>query len=310
MELSVVIPTHNPDPGRLQRTLLALRGQTLASDRWETILINNGSERFPKADWFAGCAPANFRIIEEPLLGLTHARKRGFAVAKGAFSVLVDDDNVLAADYLATTLALFAEHPRVGLLAGKSLPDFEVPAPEWTREFHALLALRDLGDRPLLSNGLHPAGAVRNEYPAFAPIGAGMALRRTAWEDWLKARETRAGPGDRRGGDLASSGDNDIVLCAMRAGWEVGYFPELLLTHLIPLARLDASYLARLNHGIQKSWMQVLTLHDANPWSPLTPFGAALRKFKAWLTQRPWRSSAARVRWCGTCGHFEGRVPQ
>ena len=51
-------------------------------------------------------------------------------------------------------------------------------------------------------------------------------------------------------------------------------------------------------------------MHDANPWPPLTPFGAMLRKFKAWLIQRPWISPAARVRWCGACGHFEGRVPR
>jgi hypothetical protein len=94
----------------------------------------------------------------------------------------------------------------------------------------------------------------------------------------------------------------------MAAGWEVAYFPQLALTHLIPAARLKAGYLARLNRAMQTSWMHVLTLHDANPWPPLTPLGARLRKIKAWFTYHPWSSSAARVRYAGACGHFEGRV--
>jgi hypothetical protein len=136
-----------------------------------------------------------------------------------------------------------------------------------------------------------------------------MALRRPAWNAWLESlRDPAAVPSDRRGGELTSSGDNDIVLCALQAGWRAGYFPELSLTHLIPAGRLDAGYLARLNRGIQQSWMQVLTRHAANPWPALTPAGAALRKAKAWFTNRAWSSPAARVRWQGACGHFDGRV--
>lgn len=309
MKLSVIIPTHNPDTGRLRRTLAGLRAQTLPAIEWETLLVNNASVRFPDPAFFTDCAPANFSIVPEPALGLTSARRRGFHAARAELAVLVDDDNVLAPDYLARTIALFAAHPRVGALGGKSAPEFAVSPPEWVREFFPLLALRDPGENAMLSSGLRPAGAARNEYPACAPIGAGMALRRAAWTTWLDARPAGTAPSDRRGAALASGGDNDIVLTLMRAGWEVGYFPSLSLLHLIPAARLDPAYLARLNRGIQQSWMQVLTLHDANPWPPLTPPGAALRKARAWFGRRAWTSPAARIRWRGDCGHFEGRVP-
>lgn len=309
--LSVIIPTHNPHRERLRRTLLGLRAQTLPSAQWETILVNNASAQFPDAAFFAECAPATgFSIVSEPVLGLTSARVRGFTSAKGDFAVLVDDDNVLAPDYLAQVLALFAAHPKVGALGGKSQPEFESPPAPWTREFHSLLALRDLGEAPLISQGLRPAGATRNEYPLFAPIGAGLALRRAAWTAWLDARASQRGASlsDRRGDELTSSGDNDIVLALMHAGWEVAYFPQLSLTHLIPNGRLEAGYFARLNRGIQKSWMQVLTRHGANPWPPISASGAALRKAKAWLQHRPWTSPAANIRWQGVCGHFDGRV--
>ncbi len=308
--VTVIIPAHNPDPERLRATLLGLRAQTLSGDRWETLLVNNASSRFPSGEFFAACAPPRFTLIDEPVLGLSAARRRGLAEAGGDFAVLVDDDNVLAPEYLKNVIEIFSAHPRVGLAGGKSLPRFETEPAAWTREFYPLLALRDLGDEPLISRGLRPEGAARNAYPNYAPVGAGMALRRAAWTAWLDSlsREGIRAPSDRRGGELSSSGDNDIVLCAMRAGWEAGYFPQLALTHLIPSGRLEADYLARLNRGIQKSWMQVLSRHDANPWPPLTPSGAALRKLRAWFVHHPWSSPSARIRWEGVCGHFEGRV--
>jgi glycosyltransferase involved in cell wall biosynthesis len=306
VDLTVIIPAHNPNPDRLRRVLLALRAQTLPSAQWETVLVDNASSGFPDSDFFDGCAPGNFSLVAEPVPGLTAARRRGFCVARGEAGVLVDDDNVLAPDYLAQVLAIFASHPRVGVAGGKSIPEFAAEPPPWTTEFFPLLALRDLGEKEIVSQGLRAPNASRNEYPASAPIGAGRAIRRAAWTAWLNRPPNTLS--DRRGQDLSSAGDNDVVFCALKAQWEVGYFPKLKLTHLIPAARFQADYLARLNYGIQKSWMQVLALHEASPWPPLGRLGARLRMLKAWFALRPWSSPAAHVRWRGACGHFEGRI--
>lgn len=112
---------------------------------------------------------------------------------------------------------------------------------------------------------------------------------------------------DRRGSELTSGGDNDIILTLMRHGWEIAYLPELALTHLIPADRVTASYLGRLNRGIRKSWRQVLARHEANPWAPILRWTVPLRKFQAWFACRAWSSPAARIRWLGAGGHFEGR---
>ena len=309
MQLTVIVCSHNPDPGRLRRTLLGLRAQTLPASEWETVLVNNASASFPDLGFLAECALENLSVVDEPMLGLSEARRRGFAVARADLAVLVDDDNVLAPDYLEQVLAIFAVRPRLGSAGGSSLPEFESEPPPWVREFFPLLALRDLGGSEIIAQELRPAGATRNEYPACGPIGAGLALRRSAWLAWLGAhRGADSALSDRRGSDLTSGGDNDIVLCSLKAGWHTGYFPQLRLTHLIPASRLNAGYLARLNRGIQQSWMQVLACHDANPWPPLSPAGAWLRKFKAWFACRAWTSPAARIRWQGACGHFDGRV--
>jgi len=306
MKLSVIIPTHNPHAGRLQRTLRALRAQTLPPGEWETVIVDNASvPALTLADW-SPHGPASLRLVAEPEPGLSHARRHGFLAGVGEIFVLVDDDNELAPDYLAETLRLFFTHPQVGALGGRSLPEFEESPPAWVREFDNLIACRDLGYRPLISTGLRHPATGRIEYPLFAPIGAGLALRHTAARCWLDQGAGAVLP-DRKGGELSSSGDNDIVLTAMKAGWEVAYFPTLRLTHLIPAARTTRDYLARLNRGIQKSWMLVLSRHDANPWPPLTSAGVLLRQAKAWFTYRAWSSPAASVRWQGACGHFEGR---
>jgi hypothetical protein len=204
-------------------------------------------------------------------------------------------------------LRLAAAHPRVGAFGGRSLPEFEIEPPTWAREFLPLLALRDHGGAPQISQGLRPVGAERNAYPAeAAPIGAGMVLRRAATQAWLDDAGA-ASLSDRRGTELTSGGDNDIVLTTMKYGWEVAYFPELSLTHLIPATRLAPEYLARLNYGISKSWMQLLTRHDASPWPPIAPATVPWRKLKAWFVYRPWSGPAAHIRWRGACGHFEGR---
>ena len=304
-DLTVIIPAHNPDPRRLRATLDGLRRQTLPADRWVAFIVDNASNSFPAEADVADVRPPNLRILREPQLGLSAARRRGFTEATTEFLVLVDDDNVLAADYLANVLSIFAAHPRLGLAGGKTLPEFEANPPAWVCEFFSLLALRDLGERELVSRQPESAAASRHHYPLCAPIGAGLAARAAAVRPWL---DTPSRLTDRHGTELSSAGDNDIVLTALAAGWEVGYFPQLSLTHLIPAARLEPAYLARLNRGIQRSWQQVLALHGISPWPPLTPAGAALRKVKAWVSYRAWRSPATRIRWRGACGHFEGRV--
>jgi glycosyltransferase involved in cell wall biosynthesis len=307
-ELSVVIAAHNPSRERLRRTLAGLRAQTLGAGLWETVLVDNASRAFPPESDYSELRPTNLRLVREGVLGLSAARLRGFAEAKGELIVLVDDDNVLAPDYLERALRLAAEHGHVGAFGGKSLPEFERPPADWQREFLPLLALRDPGREPIVSRGLRPEGNARDQYPAAAaPIGAGMAIRRRAAAAWSAEKGHAALP-DRRGAELSSSGDNDIVLTIMRHGWEVAYFPELTLVHLIPAARLETSYLCRLNRGIQRSWMLALSRHDANPWPPIPGWSVPLRKLKAWFSHRAWAGPAARVRWHGACGHFEGRV--
>jgi glycosyltransferase involved in cell wall biosynthesis len=294
----------------LRETLLGLRKQSLAAGLWETLLVDNASTAFPSVGDYSESAPENLRLMTEARLGLTSARLAGIRAARGKTIVLVDDDNVLDPGYLAEVVRLFSRDAHLGAAGGKSRPAFESPPARWHSEFFPLLALRDLGDSELIATSFRPEGAERNEYPAFAPIGAGMAIRREAALAWAAAAEgdQKKRRLDRSGLELVSGGDNDIVMTLLERGWTVGYFPTLSLRHLIPAGRLDTGYLSRLNRAIQRSWVQVLELHGANPWGPIPRWTVPLRKAKAFVRMGAWRSPSNRIRWQGACGHHEGRA--
>jgi hypothetical protein len=98
---------------------------------------------------------------------------------RAPLGVFVDDDNVLARDYLAQVKTIFETHPKLGCAGGKSLPEFETPPAAWVAEFYPLLAVRDLGEKPLQaaapieraprSSG-HPEKPRGSQYPRFVRV--------------------------------------------------------------------------------------------------------------------------------------------
>jgi len=300
--LSVILPTRNPHPERLRRTLAALAAQSLPVANWELIIVDNASDR-PWA--LPPGTPSQARIVREETSGLTPARLRGVRESTGETIVFVDDDNVLQPEYLAVVERMFAAEPQLGAAGGPVRPEWEAFPPDWALEFSGRLALRDFG-----ATFLRCTGGAGIAWPTFAPVGAGMCVRRAAFQIYAGAVEAdpRRMELDRKKGSLASGGDNDIVFTMLHAGWDVAYSPALHLTHLIPAARLDPDYLARLNQGVMRTWVRVLHLHGQCPWPAISPATVPLRAFRTWLRLRAWRRPAARIRWHATLGQFQGQA--
>jgi len=303
--ISVVLPTRNPDSGRLERTLRGLQAQSLPRREWELVVVDNGSTPPLTAARQPLLAGLDARIVVEAEPGLTPARLAGLSAARGEILVYVDDDNILAPGYLAAVARHFAASASLGAAGGPVIAEWEIPPPAWAGEFHGLLALRDLGATPRLARG-GPGAA----WPDFAPVGAGLCVRRTHALAYAEAvsRDPRRRALDRTAASLASGGDNDLVFTALHAGGDIGYFPELQVTHLIPAGRLDPDYLARLNRGIMRTWVRVLALHGQCPWPAIPRWTVPLRAARAWLRRRAWQSPAARIRWAGDLGQFEGQA--
>lgn len=302
--ISVIIPTRNPHPGRLAQALAGLAAQTLPPSDWEVVLVDNGSDA-PLTDAALARLSVATRVVREASIGLTPARLAGINAARGQVLVFVDDDNVLDCGYLTAVADSFAARPSLGAAGGPVAPVWESAPPEWTREFHGLLALRDLGPEVRIAQGGGKA-----PWPHFAPVGAGLAVRRWHAAAYAEAvrRDQRRGRLDRSGGNLASGGDNDLVFTTLKAGGDVGYLPGLRLRHLIPASRLQPAYLARLNRGIMRTWVQVLALHGQCPWRAISRVSVPLRAARAYLRARAWRGPAERVRWAGMLGQFEGQA--
>jgi glycosyltransferase involved in cell wall biosynthesis len=302
--VSVIVSTHNPHRGRLARTLAGLAAQILPAPQWELVLVDNASDPPLTTADLDVRLPAAVRLLREDRLGLTFGRFAGIAGSCGDILIFVDDDNVLAPQYAQQALAIFERRPRLGLGGGKSLPEWEAGAPPaWVRAFDGNLALRDLGEGEQLATMTDPPS-----YPSCAPIGAGMIARREAIANWVTAGGSAGAPTGRRGREMASGEDCDIVMFALRAGWQVGYFPELTLTHVIPAERVTRDYLGRAGHGIAKSWVQVLARHGIMPWHPIGRATVPVRAARAYLRERAWAGPTEYVRWKAACGQFEGQA--
>jgi glycosyltransferase involved in cell wall biosynthesis len=285
----------------MQRSIDALAKQTLPQGEWELVVVDNASEAPVCEAGFS--VPKNARFIHQPKAGLVHARISGIQNARASTIVFCDDDNAFARDYLARAIEIMAAYPRLGVAVGKSKPDFEVKPDVWMSEFFGCLALHDHGEEIKIAAG------TGGGYPAFVGGGCGAVFRREALEVFLRqvidADEVITG---RRGSDLCSGEDNDIVLHLLAAGWEAGYFPQLELIHLIAARRLTRDYLARLNEGIARSWVQVLHRHGLCPWAPTPRIFVPLQMLRAYVRYSAWRGPAQYVRWRGACGQFRGRA--
>lgn len=283
MQLSVVIPTHNPRPDYLRRVLDGLARQTLSTGEWEVIIVDNVSDS-PVAEAVDLRWHPHSKVIREEKLGLTAARLAGFSASRGEIIVLVDDDNVLAPDYLARAAHLAESHPFLGSWSGCVELVFEpgatVPPPSW---------------RSYLTERLCEKAVWSNDpsHNASTPWGAGMCVRRSLATAYLRSSE--ADPDlfklDLQGRELVYGGDTDIAYQGCAMGLGKGVFPSLSVSHLIPPARCERAYLLRVIEG--HAYSEVLhhwVLHGSLPTDSASRLEGLKRVFRLLLSSADQRA--------------------
>jgi glycosyltransferase involved in cell wall biosynthesis len=232
--ISVVICTHNPLPHFLEKVLQALQAQTVPHDQWELILVDNLSAPALATRFDLSWHPQG-RIVVEEKLGLTYARWAGFAASRGDVILYVDDDNILAPDYIEQTLRIAADYPFLGAWGGQILIEFEAPpSPE---------------EQPFTRWQLHhEVSEIRwaNYAEGYAniPSGAGLVVRRQVLDLYMEklARDPLRQKLGRSGAHGGCREDTDIVLTSFELGLGMGEFPSLILRHLTPRRRLTRDY--------------------------------------------------------------------
>lgn len=140
--VSVIVPVFNDAEG-LARCLRALADQSGRQDRYEVLVVDNGSDRSPKrivADF------PRVRLTVEPRPGSYSARNRGIAESRGEILAFVDADCLPAPDWIRVGIETLRRRPEAAALGGR----IQVTAVEPTRlgavELHEILTAFDQRD--------------------------------------------------------------------------------------------------------------------------------------------------------------------
>jgi len=108
--VSIIIPSHNR-PKCLQQCLAAITELDYARDKFEVIVVDDGSstQLDPIVDLFS--AKINLHLLKQEHAGPARARNRGVKQAKGEFLAFTDDDCRPTPGWLATLMNFLAIKP-------------------------------------------------------------------------------------------------------------------------------------------------------------------------------------------------------
>ncbi|PID91730.1 MAG: hypothetical protein CSA96_06535 [Bacteroidetes bacterium] len=243
--VSVIICCYNSEQ-RIGKVLshLSLQEETDGFD-WEIIVVDNASSdrtaEVARQNWQR--AEVAFQIVHEPEPGLSNARKRGLASAAYDIIVFVDDDNLLAAQYIARAYQIMRQHPEVGLAGGLGKAVSTIPLPAWFREYESAYAVGEQS---------HEAGYLPSERTYLH--GAGVVMRKDAW-DRILDRGFHFMLSGRKGKSLSSGEDSEISYAFRLAGYRLWYDPKLCFDHLLGESRLQWPYLLKLARAFGHSFV-------------------------------------------------------
>lgn len=260
--LDVVICTYRPNLRVLSAVLDGLAEQTLCRSLWRVWIVNNCPDD-PSVAGLAGdpYADLDVRVLTEPATGLVHARLHAIARTEAEVLVFVDDDTVLAPDYLQQSLDIALREPTLGAFGGRCCGVYQVDPPKWFPPLQEYIAIRDYGLDPITSE--------EKCWGKWEPVGAGMVVRRAVCVEFAEfCAENREALGlGRVGRKLMAGEDSLLARMAYRLDLRCGYRPELVLDHHIATRRLKFFYMCRVmaGHGATFFHLQRL-LQESEPF--------------------------------------------
>lgn len=227
---SVVVCTRNRS-SLLRDACRSILEVDVPAGGWEVVIIDNASTDDTRqvAESVRKMAPEAVRLVEEPTVGLSAARNRGIAEARGAVVAFIDDDAFPDRGWL-TALVAALDGDRIACAGGPVEPIFEGDLPSWfSGRYLPYLTVWDLGKKPI---DLH-----YNEYPR----GANMAFARSVFGRFGGFSHHLG----RTAGSLLSCEETELCLRFERGGERTVYTPDARVRHTTPAGRITPQWMER-----------------------------------------------------------------
>ncbi len=255
--VSVAVCTWNR-AALLRECLRSLEGQTVDPAFFEVVVVdNNSSDGTGRViDEVAARHPA-VRGIREERQGLSHARNRAWAEARGEYVAYLDDDAKAPPGWLAAAKEVI-EDRAPALFGGPYYAFYDSPKPRWWKD-----AYRSLEH----AESARPLGA--GEYLS----GGNIFIRRDVF--------VRVGGFDPRfgmAGETIAMGEETRFIDEVRRALPdavVYYEPRLYVRHLVPARKMAAGWLVRHWFAAGRSSWRLFRASSARPARAATLLGMA-----------------------------------
>ena len=244
VRLSIVIATYNRS-AMLMQTLQSVIEQTLPREEWECVVVNNNSTDSTAADFdaFAARYPDyHLRMVLETNQGLSYARNRGIRESEGEYIAIVDDDERIAPEFVASYVALFDDVPDAVAAGGPIVAEYPTGRPRWMSAFT---------ERPI-ANTMYFGEEVREFPRGRVPGGGNMALRRSAVRRYGVFDTSLGYVGE----SLVGGEESDLFERLQIAEAKYYYVPKAVMYHIIPKEKLTTEYLRRLSYNVGVSQLR------------------------------------------------------
>ncbi|PPK85402.1 GT2 family glycosyltransferase [Neolewinella xylanilytica] len=211
MLLTIVIPTYQREQ-LLESSLRTLLHQTLSRETYALLIVDNAVRVETKrvAEQFGA------DYVEEPRIGLQHARNRGMAEAKTPWVLLLDDDIRLAPDFVEKFHNRL-ENAEFDGLGGGYTHWFSSPPPQWILKYYT---------KPMCPSSRLNFGEIKEDEYLFGGI---MAIRRSAWEE-----VDGFTPGlSMIGKKIGRAGEDEFQRKLRANGCQLFYDPDITMEHLV-----------------------------------------------------------------------------
>jgi glycosyltransferase involved in cell wall biosynthesis len=145
LKIAAIVPTRNRAE-TVSTCIDSLLNQTLPSDEFEIIIVDNSSTDATKAvvERFSKQSGGHVRYILSKEVGSHHARNVGAKAASAEILAYTDDDAICDSHWLEALLEAY-EHKDVGCAGGKIIVKWDEKPPDWLKPYEILYGKLDYG---------------------------------------------------------------------------------------------------------------------------------------------------------------------